>query len=184
MFWERLLDSFKDELEKISEVNLSGLKAETIQSYPQPEPMPSAAYEKAQAILQKMGPTPIKTAAARSPRPDVLPELHRLLKKHKKEEEPPDTKLDKSLNWGGHVLGGTGAAKFIGDAAETGLAAHNFNRIAKNKAPLKFMMNRYYEGKFAPPVKRGILAAGAALGLAHKIRKERRKKLFKEGRLS
>ena len=56
MDWAALKTGFRDELAKIGEVNLSGLSAETLMNYPQREPMPSAAYEKAQAILAKMQP--------------------------------------------------------------------------------------------------------------------------------
>lgn len=54
MLWDRLLASFEDELEKISEFNLSGLSAQTAMSASQAPPsMPSVAYEKAKSVLDR-----------------------------------------------------------------------------------------------------------------------------------
>ena len=180
MFWKAVQSGFRDELTKIGEMNLSGLSAETLLNYPQPEPMPSAAYDKAQAILAKVD--QFRAAGFQKtsgPRPDVLPQLKKLLSR--KEDDPPPTALDKTLSYGGHVLGGTGAAKFLGDAAETGLSAYHTHLQRKGKEGLKFMNEKFTEGKLPARYKAGILAAGASLGLAHKIRKDIRRKRWKKG---
>jgi hypothetical protein len=54
MDWAIVRTAFEDELYKIAEMSLAGISSETLLNYPKPEPMPSAAYEKAQAILQKV----------------------------------------------------------------------------------------------------------------------------------
>lgn len=180
MHWKALQEGFRDELTKIGEMNLSGLSSETLLSYPQPEPMPSAAYDKAQAILARL--PSIKTEGVEKtsgPRPDVLPQLKRLLRR--REDDPPPTALDKTLSYGGHILGGTGAAKFVGDAAETGLSAYHTHLQRKGKEGLKFMNEKFTEGKLPARYKAGILAAGASLGLAHKLRKEHRRKKWQKG---
>lgn len=178
MLWRAVHDGFRDELTKIGEMNLSGLSTDTLMNYPQPTPMPSAAFEKAQAILAKYYPmTGVEKTSG--PRPDVLPQLKKLLSR--KEDDPPPTALDKTLSYGGHVLGGTGAAKFVGDAAETGLSAYHTHLQRKGKEGLKFMNEKFTEGKLPARYKAGILAAGASLGLAHKIRKDVRRKKWKKG---
>lgn len=176
MDWAALKTGFRDELAKISEVNLAGLSAETLMNYPQREPMPSAAYEKAQAILAKMQPGGAEKTAG--PRPDVLPQLRRMLSR--RESDPPPTKFDKALGYGGHVLGGAGAAKFVGDAAETGLSAIHKRLQDKGGTGFKVMNEKFTEGKLPARYKAGILAGGAALGLAHKLRKEHRRKQWQQ----
>lgn len=180
----RLVDvvqaGFRDELAKIAEVNLSGLSTDTLMSYPKPEPMPSAAYDKAQAILAKV--SAYRAAGFQKtsgPRPDMLPQLRRLTRR--KENDPPKTKLDKSLEYAGHTLAGTGAAKFTGDAAETGLGALHKHLQSKGKPGFKVMTEKWTEGKLPARYKAGILAAGATLGFAHKLRKEHRRKKWQEG---
>jgi hypothetical protein len=177
MDWATLKAGFRDELSKISEVNLAGLSAETLMNYPQREPMPSAAYEKAQAILAKVQPGGAEKTAG--PRPDVLPMFKRLTRR--KENDPPPTKSDKALNYGGHVLAGTGAAKFVGDAAETGMSAVHTHLQRKGGTGFKVMNEKFTEGKLPARYKAGILGAGAALGLAHKLRKEHRRKQWQGG---
>jgi len=142
--------------------------------------MPSAAYEKAQQILTKAEQIRAEMEAEKTagPRPDVLPALKRLIKKH--DDDPPPTKYDKALNYGVHALGGAGAAKFTGDAVETGLAALHQHAQKHGKPGFKIMNEKWYEGKLPPRVKAGILATGATLGIAHKLRKEHRRKTWKK----
>lgn len=66
MDWSTVRAAFEDELYKIAEMSLAGLSSETLLNYPKPEPMPSAAYEKAQAILQKLPSQEVKTASLKS----------------------------------------------------------------------------------------------------------------------
>lgn len=180
MIWEALKAGFDDELAKISEVNLAGLSAETILSYPQPEPMPSAAYEKAQEILRKADSYRAQGFdKSSSPRPDMLPQLRRLTRR--RDSDPPPSKLDKAVGYGGHTLAGTGAAKFVGDAVETGLSAAHTRMQRHGKPGFKFMNEKFTEGKLPARHKAAILAAGAALGVAHKVRKEHRRKKWQEG---
>lgn len=173
MDWGALKAGFRDELSKIGEVNLHGLSSETILNYPAPEPMPSAAYEKAQAILQKaqryqsVAPPPQEEKTAGSPRPDVLPQLNRLLNKHmKKEDEPPPGKIDKAKSLAGHTLAGAGAAKFIHGAVETGVQTRRTG------------VQRFY--KLDPKWQAGALAAGAAMGAGEYFRKQHRKRKWQD----
>src|SRR6516165_318516 len=105
MDFEALKRGFEDELQKISEVNLSGIDAETILSYPKPEPVPSAAYEKAKSILSKMRPLgEEKTAFIR---PDMMPGLKKITRR--KDSDPPPSATDKALSVGVHGLAGAGS---------------------------------------------------------------------------
>lgn len=161
MLWRVVQVGFRDEMRKISEVNLSGVSAETLMNYPQPEPMPSAAYEKAQAILSRVG--SVKTEGVEKtsgPRPDVLPQLRRLARR--KDGDPPPNDLDKAMAYGGNILAGAGAAKFTGDAGEK--------------------IREGFGGKsLTPKTKALILIGGATAGLANKIRKDRNRKKWQEG---
>jgi hypothetical protein len=161
MDWRLAREGFRDELTKIGELNLSGLSAETLMSYPQPEPMPSAAYEKAQAILAKVGPIKTEGVVKTSQfRPDMLPQYKRLARR--KAGDPPPDKIDTALGYGGNILAGTGAAKFTGDAVDK--------------------VREAVTGKtFSTKTKAIILGAGAAAGLANKLRKEHRRKKWQEG---
>lgn len=163
MNWDALYAGFRDELDKIAEVNLRGLSSETIRSYPQPQPMPSEAYEKAQAILaraQQMQLPVEKTADAI--RPDQLPQIKRFFRKRNKNDDPPPGKTEAALSYGGHTLAGAGAAKFTSGAVDE-------VRQAMKKAPL------------SPKAKSLALAGGAALGLGNKIRKDVRRKRWQKG---
>ena len=157
MDWAALKTGFRDELAKISEVNLAGLSAETLMNYPQREPQPSAAYDKAQAILAKVQPGGSeKTAYIR---PDMMPQLKRF---RRKEGDPPADKVDNALAYGGNILAGTGAAKFTGDSVE------KFREAVTKKT-------------FSPKTKAFILAGGALAGLGNKVRKEHRRRKWQEG---
>lgn len=177
MTWEEALKAgFDDELKKISEVNLSGLSSEALLEYPQRQSMPSAAYEKAQAILAKVQRPEEKTAAF-SPDPGRMPQASRLFgRKRRREGDPPPGKMEKLKSIGGHAIAGAGTAKFVGDFAEQALASR--------KTVPPFMMKKYYEGRFPPAVKAAIMAGGAGLGLAERARKERRKKKWQQGKIA
>lgn len=178
MDWIAFKQGFEDELQKIGEIDLSGLKAETLLNYPQPQEAPSEGYSKAKAILAKVRQIPIYTEeekTAGSPDPSVLPQMNRLFGRKKKNEEPPQGKIEKAKSVGGHALAGAGSAKFTGDFVEQALASR--------KTLPHFMTKKYYEGRFPPVVKAGVMAGGAALGLAERARKERRKKKWQAGKL-
>lgn len=162
---------FADELSKIGEFNLSGIKAETLLSYPKPEPMPSSAYEKAQQILQKA--TPI-TKQADAIRPDQMPNIQKLVGKKKKNRRetdgPPPNAIDKAKSVGGHALAGAGAGKFLhgwGDSVRLSrLKPQTTGRIFKKTV---------YPQPASPKSQAVIMTAGAGLGLAELGRKKLRK---------
>lgn len=65
-----MLASFRDELEKIAAVSISGLSPATVLNAPQPGPMPTPGYEKAKAILDIAdGVQQTKVAAKKKPKP-------------------------------------------------------------------------------------------------------------------
>lgn len=182
MNWAAIKRGLDDELLKIAEFSLAGLSPENLAAYPRPEPMPGEGFSKAQSILQKAeqyaGIGSEKTAARVSGAysPDQLPFFRRI---KKKSDDPPPTKVDKGLSWAGHVLAGTGAAKFVGDNVETHLSGY----AHRNPGKLKFMELEHNVGRLPPSVKSAILAAGTVAGIAHKVRKEHRKKKWQEGKL-
>lgn len=149
MDWDALKRGFEDELQKISEVNLSGLSAETLLSYPKPEPMPSAAYEKAQAILAKVPPSVEKTAKVRPDR--MEPGYDTVLSDKQKAKSEV-----KSL--GAHVLGGAGAGKFLHDWVDTGRLAFSKPKI---KVPYRVPQG---PAPASPRAKFTAITTGAALG--------------------
>lgn len=161
MDWQAIRVGFEDEFMKIAEMSLAGLSSETLMSYPKPEPMPSAAYEKAQQIIAKMQPKEMEKEAD-SVRPDQMPQLKKLFRKRRKEEDPPPSVIDRVLSHGGHTLAGAGAAKFSGDAVE------------------KIREGLFNKGPFSHRTKALILAGGATAGLANKVRKDRRRKKWNE----
>jgi hypothetical protein len=69
--WTAITDGILDELAKIAEIDVSAIEPETLEAS-QPQPMPSAAYEKAQHILQLADQYKPKTAA-KNPYADYLP---------------------------------------------------------------------------------------------------------------
>lgn len=170
MNWAIVRAGFEDELYKIAEMSLAGISAETVLNYPQAEPMPSAAYEKAQAILQKVRsfhPDGAEKTSASRIRPDQYePGPDEVLAKRK--GEPGASAQAKSL--GAHVLGGAGAAKFFHDWVDTGRQAYGkhptqtVGRIFKKKVPgLPLPPN--------PKVKFLVMSGGATLGLGEYARK-------------
>lgn len=163
MNWKALRAGFEDELVKIAETSLAGLSSDTLLNYPQPKSVPTEAFAKAQAILHKadqfraIGFEKISNSI----RPDEMPQFKKIFRK-RRETDPPQTKLDKALSWGGHALAGAGTAKFVGGFAEK--------------------MKQHKTGKgFTPGMEAAIMAGGAGLGLLHKIRKDRRKKAWEQG---
>lgn len=162
MDWEALKRGFDDELQKISEVNLSGLSSETLLSYPKPAPMPSAAYEKAQAILSKV--QPLGTEKTAKVRPDRMePGYDEVLSNKKKQ-----TKSEiKSL--GAHVLGGAGAGKFLHDWVDTGRMA-----FTKPKIKVPYRQPRGPQPASAK-AKFTAITSGAVLGAAEYGRKRLKK---------
>jgi len=185
---------FRDELTKIGGVNMSGISADTILNYPAPEPMPSAAYEKAKAILQKAEQfqqlSQEKEAAARARSPDVLPAMEQLLIKHKgKDDEPPPGKLEKAKSIAGHGLAGAGSAKFIQDWVEHG-------RMSRPEKYVKRKMHRPgFFGRIRPKVDVDVpiphkpmssrtkflaISGGAALGIGEYARKQLKKKRWEK----
>jgi hypothetical protein len=92
MFWEGIRNGFFDELEKISEINLSGLSPETILKNSQPPPpMETPGYSKARDILQRA--EIIKTSQAE------------------------DTVFDRAAKTIGPTLGGMALGKGVGELA-------------------------------------------------------------------
>lgn len=169
MFWEALKNGFEDELKKIGEVSLAGLSAETILSYPHPQPVPSDGYEKAKTILAKAQSLPLSEKTA-GPDPSVLPRLSVLGRRKRKQEAPPSSKIDKTKEVGVHMLAGAGAAKFIHGAVEAGV---------QSRRP---MPQRFY--KLDPKWQVGAVAAGAGLGAAEWARKRHAKKKWEKTKAS
>jgi hypothetical protein len=162
MFWDTILVSFNDEMEKIA-LSLSGISTDTLLNYPKQQIMATPGVEKAQKVIDKL--PSIKTAAYGPP--DQLPNFGRIFST-KKKKEPPPGKIEKAKSVGGHALAGAGSAKFMGDFAESALAA------AKPSA--KVLNHQYYWGKFPPKVRAGIMGTGASLGIAERFRKEHKRK--------
>lgn len=153
MDWEIIFPSFKDELEKIG-VSLSGLRPDTLLSYPQAQPMQTQGLEKAQRVLAIADQRKVEKTAGFSGGPDTIPGFGKLFKKKNKEDEPPPDVIDKLKRVGGYTLAGAGTGKFVTDIA-TG-----FN---------------------ASPRQRAIgTAAGAALGLAELGRLKLKKKRWEK----
>lgn len=147
------LPSFRAALLKVGELNLSGLSAETILNYPRAEPMPSAAYEKAQQILARVPPSVEKTARLR---PDRMEPGYDTFFGRKKKKNSKTPEQVKSL--GAHLIGGAGAAKFLHDWVDSGRQAY-----AKAYAP-------------NPKAKFVTISSGAALGGAEYLRKRLKKR--------
>jgi hypothetical protein len=177
VIWDALKAGFRDELSKIGEVNLAGLSAETLFNYPAPAPMPSAAYEKAQAILQKAQrfqslsapQEEAKEAAARNP--DSMPGMERLLRRHwkahAKDDGPPPDKIDKVKSFAGHSIAGAGTAKFVHDWVDA----------------LHHGVKNTHDHHANPRTKAVAITAGGLLGTAEYFRKQHRKKKWERGKL-
>jgi hypothetical protein len=174
--WDRIRAGLEDELYKIAEVSLAGLSANTVLNYPAPQPMPSAAYEKAQAILQKAQQFQSlsapqeeeeKEAAARTP--DSMPGMERLLRlrRRRQVDEPPPGKMEKVKSFAGHTIAGAGTAKFVHDWVD---AVHH---ATKNTT----------DHHASPRAKALAISAGGLLGTAEYFRKQHRKKKWEQGKL-
>lgn len=169
MNWAAIRAGFEDELYKIAEMSLAGLSSETLLNYPRPEPMPSAAYEKAQAILQKVRSNFPDAGVEKTSRirPDLMePGPDAMLSKSK--SEPGATAQAKSF--GAHVLGGAGAAKFMHDWVDTGRQAY--------QKPVTKTVGKIFKKKITmppapanPKTKFLVMSGGAALGLGEYARK-------------
>lgn len=150
MFWDVLRASFEDELQKIAEFSLDGLKPQTAVAGAAPRPpMPSAAYESAQAILDRRD-SIHKEAANLQFTPAIT------------QNRPPDQSQTsqpvrevKSL--GAHALGGAGIGRL---AAEMSFKP---GRMAPD--PAKMHGRKWY-----------LTAAGAGLGAAEYARKKLQQK--------
>jgi hypothetical protein len=162
MDWTAFKRGFDDELQKISEVNLTGLSAETLLSYPKPEPMPSAAYEKAQAILAKV--QPLGTEKTSAIRPDRMEPGYDAVLSDKKKQTKSEVK-----SVGAHVLGGAGAGKFLHDWVDTG-------RMAFTKPKINVPYLRPQGPKPASPRAKFLaITSGALIGAGEYGRKRLKK---------
>jgi hypothetical protein len=159
MTWDITKAAFADELEKIAEVNLSGVSPERVSTmFEGAPPMETTGYNQAKSVLQKM--QQVKTAAP-IPR---LPQLKRLTRPGmgNKEDGPPPDAIDKAKHLGGHMLAGAGAGrfvaeftpksvdpkkKFIGTALGAGLGAVEYARKAHRQ---KQWENREKTAAFSP----------------------------------
>lgn len=140
MLWDHIRTAFEDELEKIAEISLRGLRPESVMAYGEPPaPFPSAAYERAMEVLQraetiKLGAAPYVPNSPGAPKTD--------------KDSPKPVQEAKSL--GAHLLVGAGAgatgagmafhpsrlpdatklhtAKWYGTAAGAGLGAAEYAR--------------------------------------------------------
>ena len=152
MNWDIVRRGFLDELEKISEVNLSGLSPENVMAGSQPlPPMETAGFSKARDILgmaQQM-----KTAAPVGGAYGAgLPQSQTIMTPHSQ-----DTSTERNVkSLGANVVGGMGVGKLLTDFAH---------------GPVKDVSRR---------ANWGGMAAGGALGLGnyalHKYRKAQEKK--------
>lgn len=171
MTWDITKAAFKDELEKIAEINLSGVTPERLSSmFEGAPPMETVGYEQAKAVLMKRQQMQ-KTAATPIPR---LPQLKRLTRPgFKNEDGPPPDAIDKMKRLGGHILAGAGAGrfaaeftphavepkrKFIGTAIGAGLGAAEFARKAYRQR--KFEKSK--TANFSPNM---ALKAGQQVGM-------------------
>lgn len=170
MDWAALRSGFDDELDKIGEVNLAGLSAGTILNYPEPQPAPSEAFDKARSILMKaqkyqdLSPQDgeEKIAKVVALRSEQFPQA--IQKKRRRDSEPPPGNVEKAKSIGGHMLAGAGATRFVHDWSE---------HVHKAKGG----------ASFSPRHKALAVATGATLGLSEWARKQRRKKKWQEGKL-
>jgi hypothetical protein len=153
MDWAAFKRGFDDELQKISEVNLSGLSAETLLGYQKPEPMPSAAYEKAQAILAKV--QPLSTEKTAKVRPDRMEPGYDAVLSDKKKQTKSEVK-----SVGAHVLGGAGAGKFLHDWVDTGRLAFSKPKIKVPYRTPRGPMPASAKAKFTAITSGALLGAG------------------------
>jgi hypothetical protein len=70
--WDALTNGLLDELEKMAEIDTSAVAPETLEAS-QPQPMPSAAYEKASRIIQMAGSVKLGSKKDYIPVPNALP---------------------------------------------------------------------------------------------------------------
>jgi hypothetical protein len=64
--WDRVHESFLDELEKISEISLAGLSPQAVSAVQPAPPMETSGLSKALAILDRANSMPVKLAARRT----------------------------------------------------------------------------------------------------------------------
>lgn len=138
---------------KIAEVNLSGLKPDTVLTSSQPlPPFESIGFQKAREI-QAAASQP-KTAASRhAGSPATLPQIEKLLKKTKDE----DTETSKAKRLGGHMLAGGGGANFLAKAVNNARNVTGFHPPKPGASKLEL----------------GATVLGMSLGAAELRRKRR-----------
>ena len=111
MDWEVVRSAFVDELEKIAEFNLQGVKAETAMEASQPlPPMPSAAYDTAQRVLDRrdalMGKEASEDTTALLSNP--------VLKNRAKSESSTPQPMRDAKSLGAHAVGGSAIGALAG----------------------------------------------------------------------
>jgi hypothetical protein len=124
MLFEDMKTSFLDELEKISDISISGLSPETVLNSPKPEPMETSGLDKARQILLKH--ETIKTAAKKA-KP-----LMEGFKLPTVSGEAPAKKnaWDHTKSVAGHGLAGAGAGKMIGEIGKMSPKAKHVATVA------------------------------------------------------
>lgn len=112
MRWDRVRFGFYDELEKIAEVNLSGLSPDTVlkNSAPLP-PMETAGFSKARDILGRA--EQAKTASVIPGSAVGMPQMQRF----KDEERKDPSAMGQAKSLAGHTLAGAGAGRLVGWAS-------------------------------------------------------------------
>lgn len=114
MDWERVKAAFFDELGKMAQVDLSGVKAETSMAASAVQPMETSGLTQARRILSKVASDGRKRRRVSAPTLVPTPYI------------PPSTGTDKPTAWGkaknlgAHTLGGMGAGRLISELTPKG----------------------------------------------------------------
>lgn len=150
---------------------MRGLSAETILNYPRPEPMPSAGYEKAQQILQKVPQAQEEGSQKEAGiRPDRMEPGYDTLLGAKKRKKQNGQNAERIKSFGAHTLGGAGAAKFLHDWVDQGHMAYG-----KPKTTGRFFKKTVHPGPSSAKTKFLVISGGAGLGALEYARKRLKK---------
>jgi len=145
--------SFIDELEKLGEIDLAGLSHESVmRASTQAPTFETTGLSKAMRVLDRYASMP-KTAAPRVPFNPDLPQFNRVTGAKRKKKDKADA-VERGKSLGGHVIGGAGAGRFIGEFAHG------------PKAPISQAAKAALHGK-----KYWGTVAGAGVGLTEFARK-------------
>jgi hypothetical protein len=153
-YWDAVQAGMRDELEKIAEIDLSGLSPRTVIERGQPAPlMQTSGLDKAFRVLDRYdAEQAVKTAAPFIPFNPDLPQVNRVAGKRKKKSADPSV-AERTKSFAGHVVGGAGVGRMAGWAT----ARH----LPTTEAAKKLHHSRQWHG----------MAIGAGIGMTEFARK-------------